>query len=148
MRTSASPTIIAKSSEFAEDAFQPCLEAQTFECFVCNQIFLSPELLKLQAVCDHNLKICPLRLIDFEEEDTFVQFLKSMEVGKEYIEQRMKHYPEEWKYVGERIKFRKLAQMKLEMTSKQIEENMEKNDFMNFQYCGWSYEVWFKSKYL
>ena len=47
----------------------------------------------------------------------------------------------------ERIKFRKLAQIKLEMTTKQIEDNIEKNDFKNFQYCGWSYEILFKSKF-
>ena len=70
-------------------------------------------------------------LTDHEERDPFIRFFHSMEVDQEYIEQRKKHYPEEWDNVGvgQRIKFRMLAQMKLENTSKKIEENMKINDF-------------------
>ena len=39
------------------------------------------------------------------------------------------YYPEDWDQVEERIKFRRLAQLKLQFTSKQIEEKIKKSDF-------------------
>ena len=77
-------------------------------------------------------------LTDYEEEDAFVRFIKSMEVGKEYIEERIKFYPSHWDHLGERVKIRKLAKIKLAITSNQIEENMKKNDVKKIRYYGWS----------
>ena len=59
-----------------------------------------------------------------------------MQVDEEYIEQRKQFYPVHWDSLGERIKIRKLAQMKLTIVSEKIEENMRRNDFKNTNY-GW-----------
>ena len=94
----------------------------------------------LHAESDHDLQLCQGKLINCVEDDNFVRFFKSIEVSKNYIEQRLQYYPEDYAHVEERIKFRKLAQLKLGITSKQIENNMKKNDYKNFQYCGLSNE--------
>ena len=66
-------------------------------------------------------------------------FLKRIEVDENYIEDRKKFYPLHWDHLGERIKFRKLAQIKLGITRKKIEDNMRKNDVNNTRAYGWSF---------
>ena len=90
----------------------------------------------MHAESDHGLKLC---LQDSKENDPFVRFLKSMELDPDYIEHRKKYYPTHWEHVKERIKFRRLAQLKHEITSKQIAKNMEENDVNSLRYIGRSY---------
>ena len=130
---SSSSFAISSSSKFAD-------ESEPFQCFVCNRTFTTAEFLISHAESDHDLQLCLGKLINYKEEDGFVRFFKSIEVSKNYIEQRLQYYPEDYAHVEERIKFRKLAQLKLGITSKQIENNMKKNDYKNFQYCGLSNE--------
>ena len=128
------------SSDSVKPSTESCLQDETFSCFVCNRIFSKAEFLIKHTESDHDLQLCPLRLNDRGEEDQFVRFLKSIKFDQEYIQQRLKYYPVEWEHVEERIKFRKLAQLKLEITSKQIEKNMENNDVSSIKFCGRSYD--------
>ena len=114
---------------------------QTFDCVVCDKTFLSADSLQVHVQSEHDLMLDLGKLNDHHEKDPFVRFLKSMEVGEEYIEERIKLYPSHWDHVGERVKFRRLAQIKLAITSKRIEENMEKNDIKKIKFCGWSYDT-------
>ena len=63
-----------------------------------------------------------------------------MEVDDKYIEDRIKFYQSHWDHLEERVKIRKLAQIKLTITSKRIEENMEKNDIKKIKFYRWSYD--------
>ena len=90
---------------------------------------------------EHDLKLCPIKLNDHDEKELFIQFFQSIKSSEDYIEKRKKYYPEDWDQVGERIKFRKLAQLKLQFTSKQIEEKIKKSDFKNItRFIGRSYD--------
>ena len=89
---------------------------------------------------EHGLELCPFRLTYRGEEDQSVRFFKGIKFDQEYNEQQLKYYPVNWEHVEERIKFRKLAQLKLEITSKQIEKNMENKDISSLRYCGWSFD--------
>ena len=91
---------------------------QTFDCVVCDKTFLSADSLQVHVQSEHDLMLDLGKLTDHHEKDPFVRFLKSMEVGEEYIEERIKLYPSHWDHVGERVKFRRLAQIKLAITSK------------------------------
>ena len=42
-------------------------------------------LLRLDAEFEHYLKLCSGKLVNHEEEDKFVRFLKSVELSNEYI---------------------------------------------------------------
>ena len=114
------------------------VDAETIECVVCNKAFSDANSLQVHAEVEHQLILNAQILTDYEEEDAFVRFVKSMEVGKEYIEERIKFYPPHWDHLGERVKIRKLAKMKLAITSSRIEENMKKNDVKKIRYYGWS----------
>ena len=83
----------------------------------------------MHAANEHDLVLNQLKLLDHSEKDHFIRFLKSIELDVKYIEDRKKFYPSHWEHKGERIRFRKLAQIKLAITSQQIEDNMRKNDF-------------------
>ena len=117
------------------------VDAETIECVVCNKAFSDANSLQVHAEVEHELILNAQILTDYEEEDAFVRFVKSMEVGKEYIEERIKFYPPHWDHLGERVKIRKLAKMKLAITSSRIEENMKKNDVKKIRYYGFSNEM-------
>ena len=65
---------------------------------------------------------------DFNEEDAFIRFLRSIKLESEYIATRKNLYPEHWNHVEDRMKFRILAKQKLELCSRLIEDNLNKND--------------------
>ena len=116
-------------------------DAEIIECVVCNKTFTDANSLQVHAEVEHQLILNTQILTDYEEEDAFVRFIKSMEVGKEYIEERIKFYPPHWDHLGERVKIRKLAKMKLAITSSQIEENIKKNYVKKIKFYGWSNDM-------
>ena len=118
-------------------------ESDTFDCLICDKTFPSAELLRVHTEKHHDLKLCSVKLTDHEEKNSFIRYFKSMELTADYIENRKKHYPNNWDEVVDRIKFRKLAQLKLQNTSKQIEERIEKTDFKSAIFCGRSYDEMF-----
>ena len=124
---------------FSSDITQLSCQAKTLECVVCNKTLLNAHLLKVHAAEEHDLVLSPLKLLDYDEEDYFVRFLKSIELDRNYIEDRKKFYPSHWDDLGERVKFRKLAQIKLGITSMQIEDNMRKNYVNLTRAYGWSF---------
>ena len=81
-----------------------CLQTKTFDCVVCDKTFLSADSLQVHVQSEHDLMLDLGKLTDHNEKDPFVRFLKSMEVGEEYIEERIKLYPSHWDHVGERVK--------------------------------------------
>ena len=115
--------------------------APTFECVVCRQIFDDAINLKEHVENEHEILINFQDLIDLREEDPFIRFLKSMNIGSDYIEERMQYYPEDWNNTKERIKFRLLAQKKLQICSKQIEDNMKNNNLKIVRNHGQSYDL-------
>ena len=128
--SSASQTISSTVSSASQTYPSPEIcQAETLECVVCNKTFLNAHLLKVHAANEHDLVLSQLKLLDHSETDHFIRFLKRIELDVNYIEDRKKFYPSHWEHLGERIKFRKLAQIKLAITSQQIEDNMRKNDF-------------------
>ena len=147
--SSASQTISSTASSSSQtypspdmsssDITQLSCQADSLYCVVCNKTFLTAHLLKMHAAKEHDLVLSPLKLLDYDEKDYFVRFLRSMELDENYIEDRKKFYPLHWDNLGERVKFRKLAQIKLGITSMQIEDNMRKNDVNNTRAYGWSF---------
>ena len=123
----------------SSDITELSCQAETLYCVVCNKTLLNVHLLKVHAAKEHDLVLSPLKLLDYDEKDYFVRFLKSIELDENYIEDRKKFYPSHWDDLGERVKFRKLAQIKLGITSMQIEDNMRKNDVNNTRAYGWSF---------
>ena len=119
---------------------EPSPQIKTFNCVICNETFPNVHTLQAHVQSEHDLMLHSDKLIDNNEPDPFVRFVKSMEVDDEYIEDRIKFYPSHWDHLEERVKIRKLAQIKLTITSKRIEENMEKNDIKKIKFYGWSYD--------
>ena len=107
---------------------------------VCNETHLDADSLRVHAQNQHGLVLNLEKLTDHNEPDLFVRFIKSMEVAEDYIEDRKRFYPSHWDQLGERVKIRKLAQIKLAITSKCIEKNMEKNDVRRIKHSGLIYE--------
>ena len=115
--------------------------APTFECVVCRQIFYDAKNLKEHVESEHEILINLQELIDLREEDPFIRFFKSINIGNDYINERMQYYPEDWNNTAERIKFRLLAQKKLQLCSKQIEDNMKNNNLKIGRNHGQSYDL-------
>ena len=113
----------------------------TFSCLVCSENFITADELIAHAGTEHDLSIDPLKLIDPEEKDDFLKFLKSMNIDGEYLENREKFYPENSDHIHERIKIRIIAQMKFASWSRTIERNMEENDFKSVQHLGKNLET-------
>ena len=85
------------------------------------------------------IMMCHIKMLDYAGNDPFVRGLKSIKHDQDYIEDRKRYYPTHWEHLKERIKFRRLAQLKLEITSKQIAKNMKENCVNCLRYNGWSY---------
>ena len=120
---------------------KPYLKTETVGCIICDETFSKVELLRVHTEHEHDIKLCPVKLTDHEEKEPFVRFFESMEFTEAYLESRKNYYPEDWGQVEteNRIKFRKLAQLKLKNTSQQIEQKMEKTDFLSItNFCGMS----------
>ena len=116
----------------------PSVIPETVECFVCNKKFNEESNLKEHAAEEHSIELQLEKLSDFSEEDPFIRFVKSIHLGLNYISERLKLYPENWDHIEERIKFRMLAQKKLEICSKYIEENMMKNELVTAKNYDWA----------
>ena len=116
-------------------------QADTLDCIVCNETFNNSHLLKVHAADEHGLVLNQQKLLDCNEKDNFIRFFKSMELEENYIEERKHFYPSHWDQVGveDRIKFRKLAQIKLAITSKKIEDDLRKNEVKNNRSYKWSF---------
>ena len=101
----------------------------------------APEL-KKHVKAEHDLSINLDKLNDEEgeEDDDFVRFVKSIEMESDYIQERLKYYPEHWDHIEERVKIRFLAMKKLEICSRHIENNMKQIDVKNISYSGSSRE--------
>ena len=138
-RTSSSIMKVSTASQTSCSSPE-LLQSETFECVLCNETYSNADSLQLHSQSEHDLLLNTEKLTDHIEQDPFVRFIKSMEVDEKYIEDRKKFYPPHWDHLGERVKIRKLAQMKLAITSKRIEENMEKNDVRKIKYPALSYE--------
>ena len=65
------------------------------------------------------------RLSDFSEEDPFIQFVKRIHLGPDYISQRLQLYPEHWDHIEERIKIRMLAQKNMKENELIAEKNYD-----------------------
>ena len=129
---------VSRASQTSSDMSNSDIAAETIDCVVCDKTFFSASSLRMHTENEHGLILCQLKLVDNDaEKDPFVRFIKSMQVDEEYIEERKQFYPAHWDSLGERVKIRKLAQMKLGIVSEKIEENMRKNDYKNRNY-GWS----------
>ena len=61
------------------------VDAETIECVVCNKAFSDANSLQVHAEVEHQLILDAQKLTDYEEEDAFVRFVKSMEVGLKNI---------------------------------------------------------------
>ena len=132
---------VSSASQTSSDMSKLEIAAETIDCVVCNKIFLSASSLRIHTENEHDLILCPLKLIDNDEENHFVRFIKSIQIDEEYIEERKQFYPAHWDSLGERIKIRKLAQMKLTIVSEKIEENMRRNPFKNYGWRGGSIDI-------
>ena len=115
--------------------------APSFECVICHQIFDDVTSLKEHVENEHEILINLQQFVDLREEDPFIRFFKSINIGKDYIKERVQYYPEDWNNTSERIKFRLLAQKKLQMCSKQIEDNLKNNDLKIGRNHGYSYDL-------
>ena len=115
--------------------------APMFECVVCRQIFDDAKNLKEHVESEHEILMNLQELIDLSQEDPFIRFFKSINIGNDYINERMQYYPEDWNNTAERIKFRLLAQKKLQLCSKQIENNMKNNNLKIGRNHGQSYDL-------
>ena len=116
------------------------MELKVFNCFICPEIFQCATDLKVHAKNEHDLSINTDILIDTAEKDLFVRFVRSIYLSSDYIEERVKYYPEHWDKKAERIKIRLMAQKKLEDCSKHIENNMIVNYINAVRYSGWSFD--------
>ena len=124
--SSAFKTISSTVSNASQTHPSPDIcQVETLDCVVCNKTYLNAHLLKVHAANEHDLVLNQLKLLDHGEKDHFIRFLKSIELDVKYIEDRKNSH---WEHKGERIRFRKLAQIKLAITSNQIKDNMRKND--------------------
>ena len=132
----------------AASSLEKCpVTGREFKCFVCSDNFNTvvfneaPEFEK-HMKAEHELSINLDKLYDEEgeEDDDFVRFVKSIEMESDYIQERIKYYPEHWDHIEERVKFRFLAMKKLEICSKHIENNMKWMDVKNISYSGSSRE--------
>ena len=133
--------VVSTSSQTSSDFSSLDIAAETIECVVCNETYMSGNNLRNHTANDHDLILCPIKLDDSEEKDPFVRFVKSVQVDEKYIEERKKFYPAHWDSLEERVKIRLLAQKKLKIVSQKIELNMIQNDYKNTRYYGygWSY---------
>ena len=117
-----------QTSEGHESIPIPDVKLDTFVCFVCNEDFYEAKNLKEHAKNEHKIELQLATLLDFKEDDPFVRFVKSIDMGREYVSKRINLYPQHWDQIEERISIRMMAKKKLEICSKHIEKNMKEND--------------------
>ena len=112
----------------------------SFECFVCNQLFNEASDLKEHTKEYHDVELRLVKLSDLSEEDPFIRYVKSIKLELDYISKRLKLYPDNWTedHIEARIKFRLLAQKKLEICSRRIEENMKENELIAAKKYDWA----------
>ena len=113
---------------------------ELFNCFVCDENFQEARNLKEHAKNEHMIELQLSKLLDGNEETPFVRFVKSINMGDDYVSKRIKLYPENWDQIEERINIRMMAQKKLEICSKHIEQNMKENELKNIRKHKISYE--------
>ena len=127
-------SISVQTSEYHSSKPIPIVNLETLDnyaCFVCNEDFHEARKLKDHAQNEHTIELQLATLLDYTEDDPFVRFVKSINMGHEYVSKRRKLHPEHWDQIEERINIRMMAKKKLEICSKHIENNMKKNDVNN-----------------
>ena len=105
--------------------------SKSFNCFVCDKAFTEASQLKTHAYDEHEIELNLDNLLNFNEEDVFIRFLRSIKLESEYVATRITLYPVHWEHIEDRMKFRMLAKHKLEICSRRIEDNLKKNDVKN-----------------
>ena len=131
LKTSTSSKVSNPTCREAVTASNSTHQTDTLYCLICDKTFPKVEMLSVHTEKDHDLKLCQINLTVHEEEEPFIRFFKSMDISEDYIENRKKYYPDDWDQVEDGIKFRKLAQIQLRNTSKQIEEKIDKTECMS-----------------
>ena len=104
-------------------------------------MFENYEDLKNHSKTEHSIIIDVNKLSDPDEKDAFTRMLKSMEVDKHYILERIQYYPQHWDHIPERIKIRMIAQMKFKAISKEVDKRLAKNENVKTRCSILSYEV-------
>ena len=89
---------------------------ELFNCFVCDENFQEARNLKEHATNEHMIELQLSKLLDGNEETPFVRFVKSINMGDDYVSKRIKLYPEHWDQIEERINIRMMAQKKTHHT--------------------------------
>ena len=93
-------------------------------CLVCAGTFKAIEDFKEHSIKEHDILIDKQVLENSAEDDDFTKMLKSMVVANQYLQDRVKYYPEHWDHIDLRIKIRMIAKMKYEGISRQIDRSM------------------------
>ena len=128
LRSTSAQTSIGPSSS--------SIASQSVQCLICAETCKTADDLVEHAAAEHDISINVKKVTDFEERDSFLRFLKSMIVDQQYLEDRVKYYPENSDHIYERIKIRIIAQIKFLSFSRTFERNMRENDYKNSSYKG------------
>ena len=125
------------STDIVTETVDKNKDPERVACLVCTEVFETGDALRLHSEVEHDITIDLQKLTDREEEnDDFTRMLKSMNVDKEYLNERVKYYPGHWDHIEERIKIRMVAKMKFEAISREISKNMlEENDTRKIYPC-------------
>ena len=97
---------------------------ETESCLVCGETFQCIKDLKHHMNIEHDITINEEKLRDSVEEDEFARMLRSIDLDRHYIQERVNCYPEHWDHREERVKIRIIAQRKFTGMSKEISRNM------------------------
>ena len=111
------------------------------QCVVCSEMFYTAEELIKHAGTEHDLSMNAEKLTDPNEDDAFLRFLRSMNIGEMYLKERVRYYPENSDHIFERIKIRIIAQMKFTSWSIAIERNMKENCIKKSRHRGMNHEA-------
>ena len=117
------------------------IASRSVQCLICEKNCITAEDLAKHAYAEHDVFMDVEKLADYNEEDDFLRFLKSMIIDQQYLEDRIKYYAKNSDHLYERIKIRIIAQIKFSSFSIAIERNMNKNDYKNSIYKGRNKEV-------
>ena len=117
------------------------IASRSVQCLICEKNCITAEDLAKHASAEHDVFIDVEKLADYNEEDNFLRFLKSMIIDQKYLEDRIKYYAKNSDHLYERIKIRIIAQIKFSSFSITIERNMNEKDYKNSIYKGRNKEV-------
>ena len=128
-------------SSFSDTVPAVSISSNLIQCVVCSETFYTAEELIEHAGTEHDLSINAEKLTDPNEDDAFLRFLRSMNIGEMYLKERVRYYPENSDHIFERIKIRIIAQMKFTSWSMAIERNMKENCIKKSRHRGMNHEA-------